>query len=104
LAYGLRCRLSSSANANGTDEVMDNPLDLKHRQVTFEVCRVHLPAPSELLMQLHGSDVLQGEVLDVTADRSVQTWYAVVHVEGVNDLVIVPVEQILGVVRDGSQA
>ena len=84
-------------SAHDTHEVMDNPAELKHRQVTFQICRVHLPEPCDVLMQLHGNDLLQGEVLDVTADRGTQTWYAVVQVTGVKELVIVPVEQIMGV-------
>jgi hypothetical protein len=48
-------------------------------------------------MALHGDDLLQGKVVDLSDNLEKDGQYAVIEVEGFKDLVIVPVKRILGV-------
>ena len=76
---------------------MDHPAELKNHTINFQIRHVYIPAPHELLAELHGDDILQGEVLDVTQSGEGHGWFAVVHVEGLRNFLIVPVERIVSV-------
>lgn len=56
----------------------------------FDVRDAFNPTPAEILMQRYGDQILQGEVLDLTAGVSGVGDYAVLRVSGVHDFVIVP--------------
>jgi hypothetical protein len=77
---------------------MNNPVALKHRTVNFQIRHVHIPDACEVLMELRGNDLLQGEVVDVTQNGGGKGWFAVVHVDGLKTPLIVPVDQILNAV------
>ena len=38
-------------------------MELKNRWVHFKICDVYLPDPRQLLVELHGDDVLEGRVI-----------------------------------------
>jgi hypothetical protein len=69
-------------------------VDLRNRRVHFKLRDIYHPDLTQVLMELHGEDVLTGTVVDMT-DSGLQVGaYIVVEVEGIKEPVIVPVEQI----------
>ena len=72
-------------------------MDIKNRWVHFRIRDVYLPEPQQLLAVLHGEDLLQGKVLEISEGAGVTPAYAVVEVEGLEHPVIVPTDQVLGV-------
>lgn len=89
-----RERTEKSTTREGRSEAQ---VDLRNRWVHFRIRDVYLPEPQELAVALHGDDLLQGRVLDLSDNLEKQGRYAVVEVEGFKDFLIVPVERILGV-------
>jgi hypothetical protein len=73
-------------------------MELKNRWVHFRVCDVYMPDPEQLLIEMHGNDVLEGKVIDLSDSGMEEEAFAVVEVEGLKQPVIVPVERILGAV------
>jgi hypothetical protein len=71
-------------------------VELKDRWVHFQARDVYYPEPATVLTELHGEDLFQGVVVDVT-DGGENGRYAVVEVEGVKQPLIVAVRHILGV-------
>jgi len=71
-------------------------MDLRNKLVHFRVRDVYIPEPEKLLMKLHGNDLLQGTVLDVSGDHRSSELYAVLDVPGLDQQLIVPVTRILG--------
>ncbi|MGZ9233909.1 MAG: hypothetical protein ACXW4E_00155 [Anaerolineales bacterium] len=69
--------------------------DLKNQVVHFRVHDVYLPALQEVLNLLHGSDILEGKVVDLTDSGLQENAFVVVKVEGVKDFVIVPIEKVI---------
>jgi len=49
-------------------------------------------------MELHGSDLLQGKVIDMSDSGTQQEAFAVVEVEGLMQPVVVPMNRIRGLV------
>lgn len=72
-------------------------MDIKNRWVHFRICDVYIPEPQQLLTTLHGEDLLQGRVIEISEGAGMTESYAVVEVEGLEHPVIVPVEQVMGV-------
>ena len=66
----------------------------------FRIRDVHHPEPAELLQALHGCDVLEGEVLDLSDGGLDPAAYAVIRVERLERPVVVPVEHLFEP-RDG---
>lgn len=71
--------------------------DIRDRLVNFRICDVYIPHANEVLAELHGGDILQGRVLDLSDSGTEKRVYAVVEVEGLSQNLIVPMERILGV-------
>jgi len=71
-------------------------VELKDRWVHFQVRDVYYPEPAAVLSELHGADLFQGLVVDIT-DGGDSGRYAVVEVEGLKQPLIVAVRHILGV-------
>ncbi len=70
--------------------------ELKGRHVRFRLRDLHLPDPATVLDQLHGDEVLEGSVIDTTADVSTGGVYVVIAVDGLPQPVILAAERILG--------
>ena len=68
---------------------------LKNRRVSFRILDVYIPDPRELLMNLHGRDILQGTVMDLSDNGIEEEAFMVVEVEGIEQPVIVPAARIL---------
>ena len=63
----------------------------------FRVCDLWHPEPREVLVQLHGDDLLQGRVLDVSGGGDRAARFAVIEVPGIAHPVVVAVDRIVGV-------
>lgn len=68
---------------------------LKGRYVTFRVRDIHLPEPVVVLDELHGGDVLEGKVVDVSGSETEGDVFVVIEVNGLRQPCIVAVERIL---------
>lgn len=75
---------------------MAGSVELKDRWVHFQARDVYYPEPASVLTELHGADLFQGKVVDIT-DGGEEGTYAVVRVEGVKQPLVVAVRHILGV-------
>ncbi|HET7462163.1 MAG TPA: hypothetical protein VFJ82_12980 [Longimicrobium sp.] len=61
----------------------------------FRIRDVHHPEPAEVLDRLHGDDLVQGEVLDLSTSGLDEDVYAVVRVEMLEQPLVVPVDRLL---------
>ncbi len=72
-------------------------VDLRNQWVHFRIRDVYIPDPQALLLNLYGSDLLQGQVIDLSDSGTPQGTFAVVKVNGLDQPVIVPIDRVLGV-------
>jgi hypothetical protein len=72
-------------------------LDVRNRWVHFRIRDVYYPDAVQVLEKLHGDDLLQGKVIDISDSGERDGTFAVVEVEGMEQPVVVAVSQILGV-------
>jgi hypothetical protein len=70
-------------------------VNLRDRLVRFRVDDVYFPDPEKLLRELHGNELLEGRVLDLSDGGGQEMAFAVVHVERVQQPVVVPVSRIV---------
>lgn len=77
---------------------MAMPFRVRDRWVHFEIGDVCFPEPVQVLQELHGKDLLQGKVVDVSDSGSDAEAFVVVAVEGLAQPVVVPVRRVKGVV------
>lgn len=88
----------ATTTARVNESMADRSLpDIRNRLVNFKVCDVYLPDPRDILTALHGNDILQGRVLDLSDSGDRQRAFAVVEVEGIDRHVFIAMERILGV-------
>jgi len=69
----------------------------KQQWVHFRIRDVYYPEAERLLRQLHGDDLLQGRVVDVSDTGATSNAFAVIEVEGLEQPVVVPTNRIMGV-------
>lgn len=69
-------------------------MDLRDQSVQFKICDVYHPDPTQVLLDLHGDDLLTGKVVDLSDSGMQKEAFVVVEVEGIAELVIVPIERI----------
>jgi hypothetical protein len=72
-------------------------MELKDRWVHFRIRDVYYPDPAQVLIDLHGNDVLLGKVIDLSDSGMQAEAFVVVEIEGIAQAVILPVERILGI-------
>jgi hypothetical protein len=70
-------------------------MDLRNQWVQFKIRDVYHPDPTTILIDLHGNDLLTGKVIDLSDSGLQKDTFVVVEVEGIEELLIVPVERIL---------
>lgn len=70
-------------------------MDLRNQWVSFRIGDVYLPDPQQILLELHGNDLLKGRVADLSDHGMQREAFAVVEVEGLKQPVIVPVDRLL---------
>jgi hypothetical protein len=71
-------------------------MDLRDRWVRFKIRDIYHPDHTKVLIDLHGNDLLSGQVIDLSDNGMHSDAFVVVEVEGIADLVIVPVERLVG--------
>jgi hypothetical protein len=71
-------------------------MDFRDQWVRFKVCDVYHPDPTQVLLDLHGNDLLTGKVVDVSDSGSRKEAFVIVKVEGIEAPIVVPVERLLG--------
>jgi hypothetical protein len=71
-------------------------VDLREQYVRFKISDVYIPNPLIILHQLHGSDRLEGRVIDMSDSGTQKEAFAVVEVEGLDQFIVVPVEHLEG--------
>jgi hypothetical protein len=67
---------------------------VRNRWVNFQISDIYIPDPDQILKELHGKDLLQGKVIDVSDGGTQQEAFAVVEVEGLKQPVVVPMNRI----------
>jgi len=73
-------------------------MDWINQRVHFKIRDVYHPDPIKIMTDLHGHDLLTGKIIDLS-DRGMQkNAFAVIEVEGIQDLLVVPLERILGAI------
>lgn len=72
-------------------------VDLKNHTVNFRICDIYYPDFQQVLFGLHGNDVLKGRVIDLSEAGAVESSFAEIEIEELEQRVIVPIDRILGV-------
>lgn len=67
--------------------------------VNFRISDIYIPEPTQVLMELHGKDLLEGKIIDVSDSGGQEDQYAVVEVEKLSQPVVVAMRHIKGVLR-----
>jgi hypothetical protein len=89
-------RLAMACLRTGVDAMQNFTTDsLTGRSVRFRVRDLHLPEPDAVLHELHGGDVLEGTVVDVSDDGSPHNVFVVVSVHGLRQPCILSATRIL---------
>ena len=75
-------------------------MDWINQRVHFKIRDVYHPDPRQLILDLHGNDLLTGKIIDLS-DRGMQkNAFAVIEVEGIKELLVVPIERIRGAIEE----
>ena len=69
---------------------------MRNRWVNFKIKDVYVPEPGQILLELHGDDLLQGKIIDSSDSGFQKNAFAVVEVEGLDQPVVVPMDRIKG--------
>jgi hypothetical protein len=72
-------------------------VDLRNRRVFFRIGDIYFPDSAQVLFDLHGADLLEGKVADLSDNGPLKDAFAVIEVEGLDQPVIVPVDRLSGV-------
>jgi hypothetical protein len=70
-------------------------MDLRDQRVQFKIRDVYHPDPLQVLLDLHGDDLLTGKVVALSDSGMQKDAFVVVKVEGIEEPIIVSVERIL---------
>jgi hypothetical protein len=67
--------------------------------VQFRINDAYVPEPAQILMELHGTDLLLGKIIDISDRNSSEKAFAVVEVEGLSQPVVVAMKHVKEVPR-----
>ena len=70
---------------------------MKNHTVNFRICDIFYPDCRQILFRLHGNDILQGKVIDLSDSGTVDGSFVELKVDGLAEQVIVPLERIIGI-------
>jgi hypothetical protein len=70
-------------------------VDLIDQRVQFKIRDVYHPDPIQVLFDLYGDNLLTGKVVTLSDSGMQKDAFVVVEVEGIEELIIVPVEYVL---------
>jgi len=65
-----------------------------NRWVQFRIDDAYVPEPAQILVELHGKDVLQGKIIDVSDSGDQEEAFAVVEVDGLSQSVVVAMKNL----------
>jgi hypothetical protein len=71
--------------------------NVRNSWVNFRICDAYVPEPLQILMELHGEDLLHGKIIDVSDSSSQDEQFAVVEVERLAQPVVVPIKHVRGI-------
>jgi hypothetical protein len=71
--------------------------NVRNQLVNFRILDVFHPDPNQLLREMHGEDLLQGVVVDISRGGSPEKDFVVIQVEGMRAPVIVALNRVLEV-------
>ena len=69
-------------------------MDLLNQFVRFKISDIYLPDPLVVLTKLHGDDMLQGRVVEISDGGVRPERYAVIDVPELEQMIIVPLERV----------
>jgi hypothetical protein len=72
-------------------------MEIRNRQVRFKVRDIHIPDPQDILMELHGDDLLQGKAVDLSDNGTQDATFVVIEVAGLSQPVIIALARLLDV-------
>ena len=68
--------------------------DLRNQFVRFKISDIYLPDPFVVLNKLHGDDVLEGRVVDISSSGTRPEQFAVIDVPELDQMIIVPLKRV----------
>jgi hypothetical protein len=75
------------------------PRNVPNPWVQFRINDAYVPEPAQILVELHGTDLLFGKIIDIS-DRAIgEEAFAVVEVEGLSQPVVVAMKHVKEVPR-----
>jgi hypothetical protein len=95
MSVAVAARESWQLRGNCDRDDVAKIVDLLDQQVRFKVADIHTPHPLVVLYELHGNDVLEGRVVDLSDSGEQKEAFAVVEVEQVRQFLIVPVARLV---------
>ena len=75
-------------------------MDWINQRVHFKIRDVYHPDPMKIMADLHGNDLLTGKIIDLSDSGMQKNAFAVIEVEEIQELLVVPIERILGAIED----
>jgi hypothetical protein len=72
----------------------EEPTIVPNPWVQFRIDDAYVPEPAQILMELHGKDLLQGKLIDVSDSGTQDDAFAVVEVEGLSQPVVVAIKNV----------
>jgi hypothetical protein len=66
-------------------------VNLRHQIVNFRLQDIFFPDPAEVVLELHGGQQIEGEVIDLSDSGAQKEAFAVIRVERMSQPVLVPV-------------
>ena len=91
-----RNRAECSILVLARDKLTTKSWNVQNRWVNFKIKDVYVPDPAQICLELHGDDLLQGEIIDVSDSGFQKNVFAVVKVEGLAQPLVVPMDRITG--------
>lgn len=69
-------------------------VDFRKQFVRFKISDIYLPDPLVILNKLHGEDVLEGRVVDISESGARPEQFAVIDVPELDQMIIVPLARV----------
>jgi hypothetical protein len=93
-----RSRINQIANT----QLGNEPINVPESWVQFRIRDVYVPEPVQVLMELHGKELLRGRIIDLSDSEGEEDAFAVVEVEGLSQPIVVPMKHVEGILCDDS--
>jgi hypothetical protein len=89
-----RAKLYGRHPIEAANRLGNEPNNVPNPWVQFRINDAYVPEPVQILMELHGKELLRGKIIDVSSADSQEEAFAVVEVEGLSQPVVVPMKHI----------